>query len=71
MFDGVISSMDRRCACLMQELIGFWNIFNEPFNNYIQLIIVISPLPSDISNMFFFFNNVFTLDSFQREFFWV
>lgn len=32
----------------MQELICFWNIFNEPFNNHIQLVLVIPPLPSDL-----------------------
>lgn len=32
----------------MQELICFWNIFNKPFNNHIQLVLAIPPLPSDL-----------------------
>ena len=32
----------------MQEPICFWNIFSEPFNNHIQQILALTPLPSHL-----------------------
>ena len=40
--------MERRCACFTQEPICFWNIFSEPFNNHIQQVLALPPLPSDL-----------------------